>query len=252
MEKIKKPIYKKWWFWLVIVIIVIVAISGLGGNKKTTGDLAKNSVGEELAGGGAKSSKTGESSTAKETNPKSKIDFTNVSLKSNFGLTTVIGEANNKDSEAHSFTLKVSFYDKDKKLLGTAVGAVNDLNGGESKIFTAMATEDFSKADSHKVQVDTMVSSIKNKAVPVEFSNIVIKNNMGFTTVEGEAKNTDTAAHSFTIVVGLYDSSKKLIGTATGAINDIAAGDTMTFTAMGTEEIKGVKSHKVQVDTMVK
>ncbi len=252
MDKIKRPIYKKWWFWLLILIVVIAAISSLSGDKTNTGDLAKNSVGEGLANGGAKSSNMAESSTVKDTNPKSKIEFTNVALKSTLGLTTVIGEANNKDSEAHSFTLKVSFYDKDQKLLGTAVGAINDLNGGESKIFTALATEDYSKADSHKIQVDTIVSSTKNKVVPIEFSNIVIKDNMGFTTVEGEAKNTDSTAHSFTIVVGLYDSSKKLVGTATGAVNDIAAGDTMTFTAMGTEAVKGIKTHKVQVDTMVK
>ena len=252
MEKIKRPIFKKWWFWLVVLIVVIGAISSLGGNKENTGNLTKNSVGEELSGDEVKAEQAKESSGVKDTNSKSKIEFTNVALKQSLGFTTVIGEANNKDSKAHSFTLKVSFYNKDKKLLGTAAGAVNDLNSGESKIFTAMATEDFSKADSHKVQVDTMVASTKNKEVPIEFSNIVIKDNLGLTTVEGECKNSDSSAHSFTIVVGLYDSSKKLIGTASGAINDIAAGDTMTFTAIGTEVINGAKSHKVQVDTLVK
>ena len=42
MEKVKKPIYKKWWFWVIIVVVVFaIAAGGSGSDKK---DSKKNSV----------------------------------------------------------------------------------------------------------------------------------------------------------------------------------------------------------------
>lgn len=227
---------------VIVVIGIIIGIS-TGGKDGNTANNSSAKVSDNK-------NETNTTNVAKDT--KSKIEFTNVVLQSQMGLTTVNGEAVNNDSNAHSFTLKVSFYDKDKKLLGSAVGAVNDLNGGETKIFSAMATEDYSKSASYKVQVDTMVSSKNNKKSPIEFSNVVSKAQSGFTTVDGEAKNTDTTDHSFTVVVGFYDNSGKLIGTATGAVNDLAAGDTKTFSAMSTGDYSKAANYKVQVDTMVK
>lgn len=212
----------------IIIIGIIAAITGggKGGGTTTKNPETKNAT-------------------------KPDIEFSNVVLQSQMGITSVIGEAVNNDSQARSFTLKVSFYDKDKKLLGSAVGAINDLNGGETKIFSAMATEDYTNADSYKVQVDTMVSSSPNKKSPIEFSNIVSKTQVGTTMVDGESKNTDTKPHSFTIVVGFYDKAKKLIGTATGAVNDLAAGDTKTFSAIATGDYSKADSYKVQVDTLI-
>ena len=69
------------------------------------------------------------------------------------GTAIVYGEATNNDSQAHSFTLKVSFLWQRK----TAVGAVNDLAFGDTMTFTTIDNGDFSNADSYKVQVDTMV-----------------------------------------------------------------------------------------------
>jgi hypothetical protein len=85
------------------------------------------------------------------------ISFSNTVIKGEYGTTTVNGEVMNHDKTKHSFTLTVSFYDKNKKLLGTAVGTVNDLSGGATKTFDAVATGDYSKAASTKVEVDTMV-----------------------------------------------------------------------------------------------
>lgn len=247
----------------ILSIMTVLLVAALIGCAQTV-ETSKSTTAEKSQGSSVRTSSESTKASASEggstakkssiieaVNPKSKIEFKNIVGKTNMGFTTIIGEVSNTDSKLHSFTLKVSFYDKNKKLLGTAPGAVNELNGGATKIFTAMAADDYSKAVSYKVQVDTMVTSSENKKVPIEFSNVIIKNNMGLPTVEGEAKNNDTSAHSFTIVIGLYDANKKLIGTAAGAINDIAAGDTMTFTAMGTASLKGVKSYKVQVDTMV-
>lgn len=247
----KKSIFKRWWFWVIIVVLGAVLISNqVGKDTSVSTDNSKAATGSTAAVSDKASGKS--NSKSEENSPKTKIEFKNVIVNSNMGITTLYGEVNNSDSKAHSFTIKASFYDKSKKLIGTAAGAVNDLNGGTSKIFSALGTEDYSKADSYKVQIDTMVSSTENKKEPIVFSNIVMKNTAGFSTIEGEAKNTDTEGHSFTLLVGLYGANNKLLGVAAGALNDISAGDTMTFSAMGTEFPKGVKSYKAQVDTMVK
>lgn len=224
---------------IVIGIIIAIASGGKGGST----DNIPNTVGANTQ------NPTTSPDTTKNTKPE--IEFKNVLLQSQVGITNVIGEAINNDNQARTFTLKVSFYDKDKKLLGSAIGAVNELNGGEKKIFNAIATGDYSKSDSYKVEVDTMVSSSPNKKSPIEFSNTIIKSQVGITTVDGEAKNTDTSKHSFTLLVAFYDKDKKLIGTATGAINDIAAGGTKTFSAIATGDYSKADSHTVQVDTLV-
>ncbi|MDQ0149208.1 DUF4352 domain-containing protein [Eubacterium multiforme] len=33
MDKIKKPIYKKWWFWLIIIVIILIAIGSSGSSS---------------------------------------------------------------------------------------------------------------------------------------------------------------------------------------------------------------------------
>lgn len=249
MSEESKP-KKKIGFWstigIVSVVIVVVAVimsitAGEQGNpvKKNPDNVSNNTQ-----------NPGGTSILAQTT--KSGIEFRNVLLENQMGITNVIGEAVNNDNQAHSFTLKISFYDKDKKLLGSAVGAVNDLNGGETKIFNAMTTVDYTKSDSYKVDVDTIVTTTANRKSPVEFSNTVIKYQAGSTIIDGEAKNTDNREHSFTVVVAFYDSNNKLIGAATGAVNGLAAGDTKTFTAMATGDFTKAASHIVQIDTLVK
>ncbi|WP_026486767.1 FxLYD domain-containing protein [Caldanaerobius polysaccharolyticus] len=234
---------KNWRFWIVamvIVIAIIAAFEGCGASDQsarvTTGNIASSDA------------KTGKDTVK----PKELITFSNVVLHTEGGVTTVNGEAKNNDNEMHSFTLKVSFYDASKKLLGTAVGAVNELAPGDTKIFTAMATEDYSKAASYKVEVDTMVQSVKSYTRPkIEFSNIVVKGQMGVTQVDGEVKNGDSVKHSFTLVVGFYDGNGKLLGTAAGAVNDLDAGSTKTFTAMSSGDYSKAANVKVQIDSMV-
>ena len=46
-EKVKKPIYKKWWFWLILIVIIGTALSG-GEDNKTIAD-AGNEQSQESA-----------------------------------------------------------------------------------------------------------------------------------------------------------------------------------------------------------
>lgn len=47
-EKIKKPIYKKWWFWVVIGVLVISIIAGGTGSNSDTDDQGNGSVSGDL------------------------------------------------------------------------------------------------------------------------------------------------------------------------------------------------------------
>lgn len=115
-----------------------------------------------------------------------------------------------------------------------------------------MATEDFSKSSSYKVEVGTMVqSSSPDKASVLTFSNLVSKGNSGTTMVDGEVKNADTKEHSFTIVIGFYNTNSKLIGTAVGTMNNLGAGATKTYTAMSVGDFSSAAKTKVQVDSLV-
>ena len=80
---------------------------------------------------------------------------------------------------------------------------------------------------------------------------LVIKDASGSLMVEGEAKNKDTNLHSFTLTVGLYNKDGKLVDVASGALHDLAGGDTKTFTAITTGSAQDVKSYEVFVGTMV-
>jgi hypothetical protein len=73
----------------------------------------------------------------------------------------------------------------------------------------------------------------------------------GLYKVDGEVKNNDSSEHSATLKATFYDADGKIMGTASGAVNNIAAGDTKTFTLIGTDKVSGYKTMKVQVDTLL-
>ena len=146
-----KPIYKRWWFWVGIVVIIIIIATTSGGNDKGPGtadnreNAKKNEEGAEQPdkrpaeetdeeGAEQQDKKTTEETDGRNTEQEDKeapvIEFSNVVVQSRYGTTMVVGEAVNNDDKAHSFTIKVSFYDEGGKLLGTAAGAMNDINGG--------------------------------------------------------------------------------------------------------------------------
>ncbi len=89
-----------------------------------------------------------------ETKPD--IEFTNIIIKKSSSFTTVEGEAKNNLLTDASFSFKVSFYDSNKKLLGTADGFMTGLKSGEIKTFEAIGSGDYSNYDSYKIQVDNI------------------------------------------------------------------------------------------------
>lgn len=69
--------------------------------------------------------------------------------------------------------------------------------------------------------------------------------------VLGEVKNNDAIKHSVILKATFYDTSGKIMGTASGAVNDIEAGQTKTFNLLTMDKVAGYKDFKVQVDTVI-
>jgi flagellar basal body-associated protein FliL len=80
--------------------------------------------------------------------------------------------------------------------------------------------------------------------------NSTYNNKSYYSEVVGEITNNDTEKRSVTLKATFYDANSKILGTATGALNDIAPGETKTFSLMTTDEVSGYKDMKVQVDTI--
>lgn len=136
----------KWGGIILVVFIIIGALTGSNSSK------APNSNTQEVKKEGTSIETENETPEVKE---KLTISNSSVSDKG-YGMYEVLGEVTNNDSEEHSGTLRATFYDKDKKILGSAVGAVNDIAPGQTKTFSLMSTDKIDGYDSFKVEVDSM------------------------------------------------------------------------------------------------
>lgn len=84
------------------------------------------------------------------------ITFSNITTKVIYDKVTIIGEVKNNDSTQHSLSATVTFYDVDKRILGTAFIFVKELKSGEAKTFETTSLYDFLTFDSYKIQTDTI------------------------------------------------------------------------------------------------
>ncbi|MFB5192028.1 FxLYD domain-containing protein [Alicyclobacillus fastidiosus] len=141
------------------------------------------------------------------------------------------------------------------QLNGSKVSSGTDLSYGGTTYLSLGSVESVLKRAGlgYKWSGNTLnVTTPKSQSSPITFSNIIVKSDgFGDTIVDGEATNHDTKTHDFTLVVSFYDSNGKLLGTADGAVNELAGGDTKTFEAMATSDYISAASYKVQVDALV-
>lgn len=123
-------------------IILIAAVAG-SGDKSNTQSVpgSNNNASQQNAQQPAAEKMTIKNSTYQEAN----------------GLKEVVGEVTNNDTGKHSATIKATFYDASGKILGTAVGAVNDVAPNETKTFNLLTNDDVSGHKDMKVQVDTLL-----------------------------------------------------------------------------------------------
>lgn len=80
-------------------------------------------------------------------------------------------------------------------------------------------------------------------------SNSTYKDGEYSKEVVGEIKNNNSTKRSATLKATFYDADGKIIGTASGFVSDIAAGETKTFNLYTTDNVAGYEDIKVQIDS---
>ena len=131
-------------------------------------------------------------------------------------------------------------------IIGGIAGAAS---GGKSN------TDTVPNSNSDKTSTDSKTTDTKKSESAKE--KLTIKNSVasdkgyGMIQVDGEVTNNDSSEHSATLKATFYDADGKILGTASGAVNDLAPGETKTFSLMSTDKIDGYKDMKVQVDTLL-
>ncbi len=170
------------------------------------------------------------------------------------GLNIIGVPVTNTTDQVKSFTVKAT-YKVGEQIAATASGAVNDLLPGQTRAVSLLSQDAIPATfDSVRVDVDTMIVESTTTpgsevAAKLAFGQPAVKTNAGLSTVDVEVTNNDTVNHSFT-VQAMFLQGDKLVGIATGAVNDLAPGQTKTATLLtqGTTEGADVK---VAVDTLV-
>lgn len=89
------------------------------------------------------------------------------------------------------------------------------------------------------------------KQEKLTIKNSTYSETSGLKQVVGEVTNNDSGQHSATLKATFYDASGKILGTASGAVNEVAPGETKTFTLITGDNVTGYKDMKVQVDTLL-
>ena len=127
----------------LIILVIIISIAASSGKKDSNTQSVNNG------------SKTTEASATPSTEY---ITISNSSAKKDAaGYWEVVGEAKNNDTTKHSATIKATFYKADGSIMGTALGAINDIDPGNTKTFNLMSTDDVTGYANMKVQVDTLL-----------------------------------------------------------------------------------------------
>ena len=130
----------------LFILIVIIGVASSMGNKNSNTDKVSNPA----------SNSDGTSTQPSTSSAKEKITLTNATAKQSYGYWSVVGEAKNNDTIIHSFSLKATFYDTNAKIVGTAVGVINEIEPGDTKTYDLSSTDKFSTYKDLKVQIDTM------------------------------------------------------------------------------------------------
>ncbi len=211
----RRALYKKWWVWASVIAGLVVVVL-----------LARY-----------------------YTSAGNKFKISNTVIKYNEGITMIYGEIKNTDRKAHSANLRVDLYSTGKKNAGSLNTTVYDLNGGETKVFYAMVSEDYSKIQDYKISIASIISTSDNKKSFAEFTNVVVKDNPP--AVSGYTRNNDSNKHTYTYIVGMYDKDNKLMGAAVGKQNEVEAGENRFFVTTVPQDLTKAVTLKPYVDRVI-
>jgi hypothetical protein len=183
------------------------------------------------------------------------ISFGTPKVLNHSGVNTVLVPVTNTTDQVKSFTVKATFKNG-SSVAATASGAVNDLLPQQKRVVALISTDAIPATyDSVRVDVDTMVREAKttkgaDAAHNISFGEPAIKGG-AMPSVEVEVTNGDSATHSFTVQGAFYDGDD-VVGLATGAVNDLAPGQTKTATLLVQGSTKSSDQPALAIDTLVK
>ncbi len=165
---------------------------------------------------------------------------------------SIIGvTAMNPGDTIKSFFVKATYKNGDT-IVGTASGAVNDLLPGQTRAATLLAQEPIpAEYESVRVDVDTMTQDAATTAGATAAQKITF----GPPQVgQGGIVNVEVTAGDEAVkgmfVQAMFTRDGKLVGVASGAVNDLAAGQTKTATLLAQGETEGADV-QVTVETIV-
>jgi hypothetical protein len=151
--------------------------------------------------------------------------------------------ATNSTGLVKSFTVKAT-YKVGGQIVATASGAVNDFLPKSMRAVLLVSTDKIPATyDSVRVDVDTLVIEAPTTpgaeiAKQQTFGQPSVKSLAGSPAVDIEVTNTDGKPHSFTVQVAFINGNN-LVGVASGAVNDIAPGQTKTASLIGFGDTTG-------------
>lgn len=248
---------------VVGVLILLGALAQAFGGGTTTSDTTAGQGGSAAspALSTAPSSEASAASAASEASPAGNAQDVNKGITfgepvtfSAGGLNTVGVLATNTTDQVKSFTVKAT-YKTGEQIAATASGAVNDLLPGQSRAVTLLSQEAIpANADSVRIDVDTMIREAASTpgaetAKKLQFGPPNVKAASGLSTVDVEVTNNDAAAHSLTVQAA-FTQGGKLVGVASGAVNDLAPGQTKTATLIVQGQTEGAEV-QIAADTIV-
>jgi Predicted nucleotide-binding protein containing TIR-like domain len=109
-----------------------------------------------------------------------------------------------------------------------------------------------SPSDLQQSRPAATVGPATGSAERITLSNFTVKDaGRGTYEVNGEATNNEGVEYSALLKATFYDPDGRIIGTATGIVNQLSARETKTFTLTTTGEVRSYASIKVQVDTLI-
>lgn len=135
-KKVKKSIWKRWWFWaIVIFVVLIIASGGDNGDSPSSVTLQDRPATRE------------ESAPVSKPAPTPKKD--DLSLESfewdtgEFGIRYVVGVIKNNSNKKYSYVqVEINLYDESGAQVGSTLDNLNNLEPGGTWKFKAIVIED--------------------------------------------------------------------------------------------------------------
>ena len=118
-------------------------------------------------------------------------------------------------------------------------------------VIGAIASASGSKSNKQSVPNSNSSNSASAQSNAQAAAQTMTIKNSAYKDENGEITNNDTGKHSATVKATFYATDGSIKGTASGAVNDVAPGETKTFTLLTTDDVTGYKDMKVQVDTLL-